>query len=88
MVNFTKLTGQGVRGYEPYKWVMVDVQADHDSCKEYERNALEAQKKGAEALEWIHQRYVAKARLPYTRLPRHRSRFFETPLVSPLTTPR
>ena len=40
---------------------MKDVQADHDSCKEYERAAIEAQKKGTAALDWIHERYVVKA---------------------------
>ena len=48
------------QGVESLKDVIKDVQADHDSCKEYERAALEAQKKGSEALEWIQQRYIAK----------------------------
>ena len=48
------------QGVENLKDVIKDVQADHDSCKEYERAALEAQKKGGEALEWIQARYIAK----------------------------
>jgi len=49
------------QGVEGLKDVMKDVQADHDSCKEYERAAIEAQKKGTAALDWIHERYVVKA---------------------------